>query len=109
MTPEEYDELQIFLEDNKQALKKYAERNAEFMGRVNHLETYAWLKEWEKKLPVSSSRYELGEKVAKAMLRVMAQSNRLHLDILCADDLDEELAKQYLDRIAEQKEILTKL
>ena len=106
MTPEEYDEYLADVKAINLKLKKHSERNIAFLQRVNHVATYRWVREWERN-NTGGSRTEMGDEKFNASLRLLGMHTRLMMDILSNDELDEELAKQYFDRIAEQRQILT--
>lgn len=91
----------------QQQLVKYATRNKTFIESINRGDTFEWVVN-KMKGGMSGSREEMGNEKANASLSLMASYNTLTLILLPMDNLDKEKTKQFLDRIAEQKTILTK-
>lgn len=95
---------QYCFQQNEQ-LKKYSQRNDLFLEYHNHSGTFNWVNDYLKSGPTEKSRSIAGDTFFNAHLKVMAGYNSLMME-LSRDELDEQYARYFLDRIRENMQFL---
>lgn len=98
----------LFDAETNVKLKKYADRNEQFVKEIDRMDTLIWAEEYIKSLSGGVSRDAVGDEVFNAGLTIMGNYNPLMMFLFPADELDEEEVFVRLEKIAEQKIIIEK-
>jgi hypothetical protein len=96
---------ELYKKEMDERLIKYAQRNEDFLNKVNHVETYIWLQNYIKNQPSSMHRKEVGDDYFEAHLRISAKYNSLIAE-LTRDELDENALNYFLNTVNDQKKII---
>jgi hypothetical protein len=96
---------ELYKKDTDERLVKYAERNEDFLNKVNHVETFIWLQKYMKNKPSEMHRSDVGDNFFEATIRIMGKYNSLMME-LTRDELDESALIYFLNSINDQKKII---
>lgn len=96
---------ELYKKETDERLIKYAQRNEDFLNKINHVETFIWLQNYIKNQPSQMHRSDVGDDFFEAHLRTSAKYNSLMAE-LTRDELDESALSYFFNTLIDQKKII---
>lgn len=96
---------ELYKKETDERLVKYAQRNEDFLNKVNHVETFIWLQNYIKNQPSEMHRSDVGDDFFEAHIRTSAKYNSLMME-LTRDELDESALSYFLNSVNDQRKII---